>query len=174
MFQETGGKPSIYTKLSCYLPWIAEQYDMDFTEIVEDDNQECTTGNGDINDYNVETCRCTCPGEDECIFPFYWNGKRFDQCTFLEEQEFLFPVFRCPTRNITRKINGTNSFVYADIIKQVFRSNPGGIRSNLRNFTARRVWLVRRRRSRSTRFYIRAGSRQRVSSTSKIYRFFSV
>ena len=115
-----GPEPSVYTKLSCYLPWIAEQYDMDFTEIVEDDNQECTTGNGDINDYNAETCRCNCADERECIFPFYYNGKRFDQCSFLEEQEFLFPVFRCPTRNITRKINGTNSFVYADLIKQVY------------------------------------------------------
>ena len=148
LFQETGGKPSIYTKLSCYLPWIAEQYDMDFTEIVEDDNQECTTGNGDINDYNVETCRCTCPGEDICIFPFYWNGKRFDQCTFLEEQEFLFPVFQCPTRNITRKLNGISSFFYTDFIKQVSRNNSVVKKCHLRNFTARQFWFVHSRRTR--------------------------
>ena len=123
LFQETE-KPAVYTKLSCYLPWIAEQYDMDFTENVQDEKLECTTGSGNINDYNVETCRCNCPGEWECIFPFYWNGKLFDQCTFLEEQEFLFPVFRCPTSNITRKINGINSFIYADFIKQVFHIKP--------------------------------------------------
>ena len=156
LFQESGSEPSIYTKLSCHLPWIAEQYDMDFNEIVEDDNQECTTSSGNIKDYNVETCRCNCPGEDICIFPFYWNGKRFDQCTFLEEQEFLFPVFRCPTRNITRKINGINSFTYADLIKQVFWINLGWINSNLRNCIARRVWLMH---IRSTWCDIRAGSR---------------
>merc|ERR1712032_619814 len=118
LFQETTN-PSVYTKLSCFLPWIAEQYDMDFTKSVEDSNDECSSGSGDITDYNSDTCRCTCPGEDLCIFPFYWNGKLFDQCTFLEEEEFLFPVFRCPTRNITRKITGINSFVYADLVKQV-------------------------------------------------------
>ena len=92
---------------------------MDFTGNIEDTNQECTDGAGDINDFNVTECRCTCPGERLCIFPFYWNGKLYDKCTFLEEQEFPFPVFRCPTRNITRKINGINSFIYADIINQV-------------------------------------------------------
>ena len=118
LFQETQN-PSVYTKVSCFLPWIAEQYDMDFTGNIEDTNQECTDGAGDINDFNVTECRCTCPGERLCIFPFYWNGKLYDKCTFLEEQEFPFPVFRCPTRNITRKINGINSFIYADIINQV-------------------------------------------------------
>ena len=118
LFQETTN-PSVYTKLSCFLPWIAEQYDMDFTYNIEDANQECTRGSGDISDYNSDTCRCQCPGEDLCIFPFYWNEKLFDQCAFLEEQEFLFPVFRCPTRNITRKINNINSFFYADFVKQV-------------------------------------------------------
>ena len=122
MFQETGGEPSVYTKLSCFLPWIAEQYGMEFTENIQDDKQECTTGSsGDITDYNTEECRCTCPGEDLCIFPFYWNDKLYDRCAFLEEQEFLFPVFRCPTRNITRKFGNTgiNSFYYADIVQQV-------------------------------------------------------
>ena len=118
IFQESIN-PSVYTKLSCFLPWIAEQYDMDFPHNIEDGNQECTRGSGDINDYNSDTCRCNCPGEDLLIFPFYWNGKLFDQCVFLEENEFLFPVARAPTRNITRKLNGINSFVYADYVKQV-------------------------------------------------------
>ena len=125
LFQETDN-PSVYTKLSCFLPWIAEQYDMDFTETVEDSNKECSTGSGDITDYNTETCRCKCPGEDLCIFPFYFNDKLYDGCTFLEEDEFLFPVFRCPTRNITRKINGINSFYYKDFLKQV-KLNRGPI-----------------------------------------------
>ena len=97
---------------------------MDFSETVEDENQECSKGSGDITDYNSETCRCDSPGEDECIFPFYWNGKLFDRCAFLEEQEFLFPVFRCPIRNITRKINNINSFIYADFAKEVLTINP--------------------------------------------------
>ena len=94
---------------------------MDFTEDVEDYNQECTKGNGDINDNNVKDCRSNTVGERTCIFPFYWNGKLIDRCAFLEEQEFLLPIFLCPTWNITRKINGISSFVYEDFSKQVKR-----------------------------------------------------
>merc|ERR1712079_991940 len=38
----------------------------------------------------------------------------------LEELEFLFPVFRCPIRNITRKIDGINSFYYKDLAKEQY------------------------------------------------------
>ena len=92
---------------------------MDFDHKIEDENQECTTGNGDINDFNADECRRNSPGEELCIFPFYWNGNLIEQCAFLEEGEFPFPVFRCPFRNITRKINGINSFIFSDLRKQV-------------------------------------------------------
>ena len=118
MIQETRN-PSVYTKLSCFLPWIAEQHNMIFENKIEDENQECSEGNGDINDFDAGECRCNCPGEDLCIFPYYWNGKLIEQCALLEEEEFRFPIFRCPIRNITRKINGINSFILSDFIKQV-------------------------------------------------------
>ena len=91
---------------------------MDFDENTEDENNECSRGTGDINDFNAEECRSAAGDEDLCIFPFYWNGKLIDQCAFLEVDEFLFPTFRCPIRNITRKIDGINEFVYADILTQ--------------------------------------------------------
>ena len=109
--------PAVYTKLSCFLPWIAEQYGMEFDE---DYNLDCSQGTGNISDYNADVCRSADIGELPCIFPFYWNEKLHDQCIFLEEEEFLFPVFRCPVRNITRKIDGINSFYYKDLIRQVF------------------------------------------------------
>ena len=112
--------PAVYTKLSCFLPWIADQYGMDFDENSKDHSLDCTQGTGNISDFNADLCRVATIGEEPCIFPFYWNGKLYEQCVFLEEMEFLFPVFRCPVRNITRKIDGINSFFYRDIIRQVF------------------------------------------------------
>ena len=112
--------PAVYTKLSCFLPWIAEQYGMKFDDNNKDHALDCTHGTGNISDFNADLCRSANIGEEPCIFPFYWNGKLYEQCVFLEEKEFLFPVFRCPVRNITRKIDGINSFVYKDIIRQVF------------------------------------------------------
>ncbi len=110
--------PAVYTKLSCFLPWIAEQYGMEFDNNIED--LDCTQGAGNISDFNADLCRSSAIGEEPCIFPFYWNGKLYEKCVFLEEEEFNIPVFRCPVRNITRKIDGINSFFYRDIIQQVF------------------------------------------------------
>jgi len=120
LFQETE-KPSVYTKLSCFLPWIAEEYDMDYNEEIEDNNQECSVGSGDVNDVNTEKCQCLCPDESDCIFPFYYDGQRYNDCSFLEYQGFLVqgPIYRCPVRNITRKIDGINSFTPSDFIKQI-------------------------------------------------------
>ena len=94
---------------------------MDFDEEIEDNNQECSVGSGDVDDVNADICRCDCPFEDPCIFPFYYEGQLYDQCAFLEYQEFLYqlPIYRCPIRNITRKIDGINSFLQSDFKKQV-------------------------------------------------------
>lgn len=112
-------EPAVYTKISCFLPWIAKQYGMHFTENVEDYRNECSKGTGDDTDFNAEQCRSNSDQESFCIFPFYWNGRLHDECVFLEEQEFLFPVYRCPIRNTTRKIDGVNSFIYSDLNTQV-------------------------------------------------------
>lgn len=126
LFQKTLN-PSVYTKLSCHLPWIAEQYDMDFDHSGETD-LECVQGAGDLMQMNNEDCRSNSfhnyylyhnNTEDPCIFPFYWKNKLYKECTMFEDEEFIFPVFYCPIRNITRKINGTSSYVYEDIFIQV-------------------------------------------------------
>ena len=110
--------PSVYTKLSCHLPWIAEQYDLDFNHHGETD-LECVQGAGDLMQLNNKDCRTDLYTEDPCIFPYYWKLKLNEGCTMFEDEEFIFPVFYCPIRNITRKINGRNSFVYEDIFVQV-------------------------------------------------------
>ena len=47
-----------------------------------------------------------------CIFPFYYQGKRFDNCTLLQRSSFVEPVWRCPVFNITTKYQdtGINSY----------------------------------------------------------------
>ena len=36
-------------------------------------------------------------------------------CAILETSNFIVPVWRCPVRNITRKIDGINSFISEDL-----------------------------------------------------------
>ena len=116
--------PLAYTRLHCYLPWIAEQYDLDFDyENIPGDDPACFTGFGKTDeDINV---RCTnTPStvkeirdgiEKPCIFPYYVDGKLInDTCIKFESDNFLDPVSRCPIWDITTKINGINSYNSSD------------------------------------------------------------
>ena len=98
-------------------------------------DQGCLIGSGDPDDSVNEPCRNipsnqleTFPAdfgldfeqefgqEFECKFPFFFNGKKYNECILFIEDEFLYPVFRCPIRDIVTKINGTNSFVSYPIV----------------------------------------------------------
>ena len=122
--QQQSSNPSVYTKLSCFLPWIAEQYNMDYDNTGLDTDDECTTSIGDKNDIaNDGECRTSGEYNDEgerpCLFPFYWNGKLYDQCIMLEEDDAILPVFRCPTVNTVNKIDGINAWNYSDFEKHM-------------------------------------------------------
>ena len=127
LFQESVN-PTVYNKLSCHLPWIAKQYDMDFH--AEDTERECVEGVVDPISIQEETreCRTTVSdgfsffgsvSEAKCIFPFYLEGKYYDGCAMLEHDGFLIRVFFCPIFNTVNKINGTNSYTYSDLVQQV-------------------------------------------------------
>ena len=118
LFQESAN-PNVYTKLSCFLPWIAEQYNMEYESpgITE---EECEAGTGNKDEINdAGQCRCACSTESLCRFPFYFNGKYYDQCTMFEEDDFILPVFRCPIYDTVNKIDGINSYTYEDLVLQV-------------------------------------------------------
>ena len=121
--QQQSMNPSVYTKLSCFLPWIAEQYNMEY-EASSGTDAECEAGVGDRTDIaQAGQCRTSWQyeglGEELCQFPFYWNGKLHEQCIMLEEDDAILPVFRCPIRNTVNKINGINAWTYEDFDKQM-------------------------------------------------------
>ena len=111
--------PAIYTKLSCFLPWVAEQYGLSYEA---DHDETCSKGTGPAIPFNSThlynaTCREN-QGSDlnniihfqeyTCIFPFYYRGRGpYNECILFEEENFVYPVFRCPVRNITTKFPGT-------------------------------------------------------------------
>merc|ERR1712223_1138561 len=110
--------PAAYAKLSCHLPWIAEQYGISYDAV---DDESCTTGTGPQRPYQTD-CRQN-PGTDltnkehKCIFPFYYRGKGpYNQCMLFEEENFVYPVFRCPTRNITTKFEDTGINHFEDAL----------------------------------------------------------
>ena len=112
--------PAVYTRLSCYLPWVAAQYDMDYTP-PEDTDPACLTGNGNITEVTAEVCR-TNPFnnlrdigdgvEAPCLFPFTLNGERHDTCFMDQRSKFTRPLFRCPIRTV--KGAGPNGTDYTD------------------------------------------------------------
>ena len=98
--------PTAYTKLSCFLPWIAKQYGMEFVQ--GDTEDECVKESGNPNDGDNKTCNAI-HSPEECIFPFYYNGVRYDKCIVITIFNWIH-LPRCPVRNITTKINGISSY----------------------------------------------------------------
>ena len=131
--EQESQNPNVYTKLSCFLPWIADQYGMEYDQSGE---EECVNGVGNKTEI-AEECRIadSLAGEAKCIFPFYFNGKKYDQCTMLEEDGFIIPVFSCPVHNITRKIDGINHFIYSDLSKQLSPGPAGEAQHYIANIT---------------------------------------
>ena len=122
-FNSISENPLAYTKLSCYLPWVAEQFGL-FYQDQSTTDEACQKGSShkpaivDSAQFNV-TCRETrgtsvTGFELPCIFPFYYQGKRFDNCTLLQRSSFVEPVWRCPVFNITTKYQDTDINSYEE------------------------------------------------------------
>ena len=109
--------PLVYTKISCYLPWIAEQYGMEY-EAEADDDPECVNYTGDINEVTAEVCtvfptQYFADGlyldntEAKCIFNFTiddgTNAVEWDGCAISGIEDFTHPVFKCPIRTIRNR-----------------------------------------------------------------------
>ena len=101
--------PLVYSKLSCFLPWIAEQYNMVYEGDLDPD---CTNGTGDINEVTTQTCRSSPVysltnnyySEDRveatCIFPFMYDNMEMNTCLMGGIENFTHPIFRCPVRSL--------------------------------------------------------------------------
>merc|ERR550532_3296344 len=114
--------PIAYTKVSCFLPWIAQQFGLYFPPA---DDEACVSGNGEKPPFNStheydSTCRTTVASdvygdERECIFPFYWGDKLYDTCALYSPANLAVPLFICPTKNISTKYPGTDINHFPDI-----------------------------------------------------------
>ena len=136
--------PLVYTKISCFLAWVAQQYDLDYVPSEEED-AACSSGTGDITDVaqsNTRQCRTnpanefqTFPVSQEinekfseipCIFPYYLDGVLInDTCIQLDLLGLNYPVFTCPIWNITTKYPGTdiNSYTIGDLTSLLEQGN---------------------------------------------------
>ena len=105
--------PSVYTKISCYLPWIAEQYGMEY-EADDNIDPDCVTGTGDITEVTADVCTVIPtryivinswidPVEAECLFPFTVDNTEWDGCLVSGIQDFTHPVFKCAIRTIKNR-----------------------------------------------------------------------
>ena len=94
--------PSVYTKISCYLPWIAAQYNMNYQPSGETD-PDCFTSHGDMNEATAATCTTIDMDETECMFPFKVDDKEYDGCLMHGLDDMSHPIFKCPVRSIKNR-----------------------------------------------------------------------
>ena len=123
--------PLVYSKIACYLPWIAEQYGMVYEAGGSIDHDDCIYGNGDINEVTAKVCR-TIPNvysdgvntdfggfntyidnvEAKCLLNFtiiddgIGIGQEWDGCIVSGIEGFTHPVFKCPIRTIKNRTMG--------------------------------------------------------------------
>ena len=88
---QRSNNPNVYTKLSCFLPWIAQQYGLDYQQESEEET-ECSQETGNIDDITDESEERKCRGnptfrvskeeqiERSCIFPFYYDDRLVEDC----------------------------------------------------------------------------------------------
>ena len=138
-FINRANNPTVYTKLSCYLPWIAEQYNLTYKTALPDD-PSCSFGSGSLDldvwwrskcfsHLNAEYAINFTQAERECIFPYYLDGQYYDGCFTQEVGGLQQPIFRCPTYNVTDKYGDTgissyNSFFLNSLLCPVDPNDP--------------------------------------------------
>ena len=94
--------PATYTKLSCYLSWIAAQYNMNYENTGLPD-PACSQGSGDPDD-GENTCRNTPTNwadlrdelELECKFRYYYDRVKYAECILYNEKDFVYPCLDVP------------------------------------------------------------------------------
>ena len=122
-FKLSAENPLAYTKLFCFLPWIATQFGLTFASGPEAD-EACLVGSGEkpasksTHQDNAQFFPLTPNKEDvpckeafgllpdlqfPCIFPFRYGDVTYNSCTTLETSDFIVPVWRCPVFNSTKK-----------------------------------------------------------------------
>ena len=117
--------PSVYTRLHCYLPWIAKQYFMLYTSVLDPIfDPACNNGQGDINEVGTEECRSNptnqparynlvaSPEESSCIFPFQLDGQEYNKCILQGIEGFTQPLFKCPVRRIKNSADRPSATSY--------------------------------------------------------------
>ena len=95
---------------------MAKQFGLSYDDQSTDD-EACVKGSGQKPPFNSThqydaVCRAArgserFPREDPCIFPFYYRDKLYDRCALLKTSNFVVPVWRCPTWNISTKYKDT-------------------------------------------------------------------
>ena len=139
---QSTSNPAVYTKLSCFLPWIAQQYNLGYTQsLTMNQDPACSIGTGDITDVTdpAGDPNMTCRGirgftplsgiitdqELPCLFPVYLDGRLLNECVQFNVENLNYPLFACLTRNLTIKfedtgINSVSSASFSQILSTGF------------------------------------------------------
>ena len=148
---QLSSNPSVYTKLRCYLPWIAGQYGLEYED---SDDPACSQGTGDLEDVTqVDNKDClanpiqfllfrqarqsfptVASTERPCIFPFYIDDQLFESCVAYGVNGLNSPVFICPTFNIITKRDGINAYTsdqYVQLTAGMCPVDPFNVDSDL-------------------------------------------
>ena len=89
-----GFNPAVVTDATCYMDWIAEQYELRLENDYES-KTSCSQSSGDKEDINQDVCR-TANG-DTCDFTY----PGYESCRLYTEEGIAKNVFQCVTAQVS-------------------------------------------------------------------------
>ena len=83
-----GSNPAVVTDATCYMDWIAEQYQLELEDDY-DSKASCSQSSGDKEDINQE--ECSTANGDRCD----WTQPGYETCRLYAEEGVAKNVFQC-------------------------------------------------------------------------------
>ena len=87
-----GSNPAVVTDATCYMDWIAEQYNLRL-DYDYDSKASCSQSSGDKQDINKDECMTT--SNYSCDWTRIYDGKVWDSCRLFAEEGRAKNVFQC-------------------------------------------------------------------------------
>ena len=93
-----GSNPAVVTDATCYMDWIAEQYQLRLENTYES-KPTCSKSSGDKEDINKEVCWTS--DRTRCDWTKYHNGKLHDSCRLYADEGIAKNVFQCKDTEVS-------------------------------------------------------------------------
>ena len=112
-----GSNPVVVTDATCYMDWIAEQYQLRLDYDYER-KASCSQSSGDKQDIDKDTC--VTANTELCDWTLDFEGTVWDSCRLYAEEGIAKNVFQCITRKIGNVVSN-HQIIYSMFVNFTYQ-----------------------------------------------------